>query len=86
MEQIINCWAKLWLLTQNFHITLEHKVNITPEWKRHLGAALGSEEIQKEFLKYLIKKHNEQLITLPTAAETQPDTAYLSLLVVLKIN
>lgn len=29
-------------------------------------------EIQKEFVKDHIKKHNEQLITLSTAAETQP--------------
>lgn len=72
LELMICCLTKLWLLTQNLHITFEHKVNIRSEQKRPLGAALGSVEIQKEFEKDHIKKNNEQLITLSTAAETQP--------------
>ena len=54
------------------------RANITAEEKRHLGAVIGSTEYRDEYVKDLIKYLDNQLTTLSTIAEIQPQAAYLA--------
>ena len=54
------------------------RMNVTAEGKRHLGAVIGSTEYRDEYLKDLLKDWDNQLTTLSTFAETQPEAAYLA--------
>ena len=47
-------------------------VNITAEGKRHLGPVIRSTEYRDEYVKDLRKDWNNQLTTLSTIAEIQP--------------
>ena len=53
-------------------------VNITAEGKRHLGAVIRSAEYRDKYVKDLVKDWKNQLTTLSTIAETQPQD-YLAL-------
>ena len=53
-------------------------VNITAEEKRRLGVVTRSTEYRDEYVKDLVKDWNNQLTTLATIAETQPQD-YLAL-------
>ena len=53
------------------------RVKIIAEGKRHLGTIIGSTEYRDEYVKDLVKGWNNQLTTLSTIEETQPQAAYL---------
>ena len=62
-------------------------VNIIIEWKRHLGAIIGSNEYQEEYVKDLVNDWNNQLVLSSSIAESQPQAAYLAFsLVLLKVS
>ena len=52
-------------------------MKIIAEGKRHLGTIIGSTEYRDEYVKDLVKGWNNQLTTLSTTEETQPQAAYL---------
>ena len=51
-------------------------VNITIEGKKHLGAVIGSNEYREEYGKDLVNDWNNQLVLLPSIAQSQPHAAY----------
>ena len=54
-------------------------VNITAEGKRHLGAVIRSTEYRNDYVKDLAKDWDNQLTTLSTIAQVQPQIAYSAL-------
>ena len=74
---------KSWLILKNEtlletanNLFTNTKINITTEGKRHLGAAIGSNEFR---VKYVIEKVDEwidELKTLSAYAKSQPQAAY----------
>ena len=50
-------------------------MNITAEGKKFLVAVIRSTEYRNDYVKDLVKDWENQLNTLPTIAETQPQTA-----------
>ena len=51
-------------------------MNITAEGKKHLLAVIRSTEYRNDYVKDLVKDWQNQLNTLSTIAETQPQAAY----------
>ena len=50
-------------------------VNITTEGKRHIGAALGSEEFKQELVKAKVQKWTNDVHDLSTIAKEEPQAA-----------
>ena len=50
-------------------------VNITTEGKRHIGAALGSEEFKEEFVKEKVQKWTADVHELSAIAKEEPQAA-----------
>ena len=55
------------------------KINITTEGKRHLGAAIGSNEFRVKYVTEKVDEWIDELRTLSTYAESQPQAAYVQL-------
>ena len=51
-------------------------IKITTCGKRHLGAALGSEEFKKEYITEKVEQWCSEIDQLATIAESQPHAAY----------
>ena len=74
--------AKTWLivkegnLDQATNIFGSSGVNITSSGQKHLGAALGSTEFVKKFVKKKVAKWCEEVICLSTIAKREPQAAY----------
>ena len=74
--------AKTWLivkegnLDQATNIFGSSGVNITSSGQKHLGAALGSTEFVKKFVKKKVSKWCEEVICLSTIAKREPQAAY----------
>jgi hypothetical protein len=51
-------------------------INITLEGKRHLGAALGSNDFKNEYIDEKVQKWVKNIQTLADIAKTQPHAAY----------
>ena len=52
------------------------KVKVTSEWKRHLGAVIGSEAFKVSYAKSLVDVWIRQSKLLSTIAELEPQSAY----------
>ena len=46
--------------------------------KRHLGAVIGSNEYRAEYMKDLVIDWNNQLVSLSSITERQPQAVYLA--------
>ena len=62
------------------------RMNSTAEGKRYLGAVIRSTEYRGEYVKDLGKDRDNQLTTLSTITETQPQAAYLAFVSSFKIK
>ena len=84
-------WPKIWSLSESIKSYLIVKedqlpnatalfdnsdINITAEGKTHLGAIVGSDAYQREYVDELVKDWKSQLCMLSTVAENQPQAAY----------
>ena len=54
----------------------ESPIQITCEGKRHLGAAIGSEQYKNEYIDEKVSKWTNTIISLSKIAESQPHAAY----------
>ena len=54
----------------------DSKVNIIREGKRHLGAAIGSNEFRIKYVTEKVNERREELKTLSNFAKSQPQVAY----------
>ena len=52
------------------------KAKVTSEWKRHLGAVIGSEAFKVSYAKSLVDDWIRQSKLLSTIAELEPQSAY----------
>ena len=72
--------SKSWLIVKSADLqqvamdSFGDKVNITVEGKRHLGAAIGSEEFKQQYCTDLVTKWLTELELLCDVAESQPQT------------
>ena len=75
--------AKSWLIIKNVdncelaqHIFKESGIQITTSGKRHLGAAIGSEEFRIQYSREKISKWQAEVEKLAEIAKTEPQAAY----------
>ena len=74
--------AKTWLIVKEDHLDQATNifgnsgVNITFSGQKHLGAALGSTEFIKKFVKKKVAEWCEEVVCLSTIAKREPQTAY----------
>ena len=75
--------GKSWLILKNPNdlesaqqIFLDSRINMTTTGKRHLGAALGSNEFKISYIQEKVSKWCEEIQNLADIAKTQPHAAY----------
>jgi hypothetical protein len=75
--------SKSWLILKNpndldraKHIFQTSSIKFTTTGKRHLGAALGSQDFKKEYISEKVTKWCSELEKLADIAESQPHAAY----------
>ena len=74
--------SKTWLITKEHHLSqasdlfMGSGVNITPQGRPYLGAALGSEKFCEQFIASKVSEWNEELTLLAKIATTQPHASF----------
>ena len=75
--------SKSWLILKNPDLLQEteilfhdHPINITTTGKRHLGAALGSQEFKNSYIDEKVSDWCKRLLNLSEIAKSQPHAAY----------
>ena len=63
-------------LEQCQEIFKESPIQITCEGKRHLGAAVGTEQFKNEYIDEKVSKWTNNILTLSKIAQSQPHAAY----------
>ena len=75
-EKVIAYRKKRHLLETVNNLFTNTKINITTEDKRHLGAAIGSNEFRVKYVTEKVDERIDELRTLSTYAKLQPQAAY----------